>query len=227
MVATRELVSFPKSGRTWLRYALTLAGVADQIHFHHDGFEYNDGARPPLDFNFEARLERASRVDRIVYLHRDPRDVMVSLFHQVTGRFKDFFNYQGSLSDFLRDPYFGARNLAEFQRQWDEICARGRILRITYEQCHTQFAAVLGSVLEYYELRPTGMSLERLAQDSTFQRMREVEEMSIFEQPWLRARNGAFKVRRGVVGGFGDELGTADIALLNDLFSPVTTGLPR
>ena len=47
----RELISFPKSGRTWLRYALHLLGVEETIRFHHDGFEYSDPTRPALDFD--------------------------------------------------------------------------------------------------------------------------------------------------------------------------------
>jgi Sulfotransferase domain len=218
MALTREFISFPKSGRSWLRYALTLAGVADRIRFHHDGFEYNDGTRAPLDFDFAARLQRSANVDRIIYLHRDPRDVIVSLFYQVTGRFKDFFKYQGSVSDFIRDPYFGAKNLAEFQRQWDEISARGRALRITYEQCHSQFEAVLTAVLCYYEFPLSDVTPEKITRDSSFQQMKEVERNGMFDQPWLRARNGSPKVRRGVVGGFRDELSAADIHFLNDLF---------
>jgi hypothetical protein len=215
---TREFISFPKSGRSWLRYALRLAGAADLIRYHHDGFEYNDGARPALDFNFEARLQRSTLVDRIVYLHRDPRDVMVSLFFQVTGRFKDFFHYQHSISEFIRDPYFGAGNLAEFQRQWNELSTQGRVLRITYEQCHEQFEIVLKSVLDFYEIPPPGLSLSCIARDSSFATMKEVEHSVQFDEPWLRTRNGAPKVRRGQVGGFRDELGPADIAFLNEIF---------
>jgi hypothetical protein len=218
MDLTREFISFPKSGRSWLRYAFAVAGVGARVRFHHDGFEYNDGSRPPLDFDFAARLRRIAHVDRIVYLHRDPRDVMVSLFHQVTGRFKDLFGYQGDISEFIRDPYFGAHNLAEFQRQWNDISARGRVLRITYEECHAQFETVVTSALRFFELPLAAATLSHVLQETSFQRMKQVEELAIFEEHWLRPRNGAPKVRRGLVGGFRDELSPADIAFLNEKF---------
>src|SRR5258705_10176687 len=107
----RQFVSYPKSGRTWIRYVLSLLGVADQIRFHHDTFEFNNPAKPAPNLDFEERFQRYRSVEKIVYLYRDPRDVMVSLYFQVTGRFKDFFGYEGTISDFIRDEYFGRMHL--------------------------------------------------------------------------------------------------------------------
>ena len=93
----RVFISYPKSGRTWLRYILTELQLTDEVRFHHDAFEFNDGSRPAHNFDEEARLKKYAR-DRIVLLRRDPRDVMVSLFYQITGRFRDFFGYEGTIS---------------------------------------------------------------------------------------------------------------------------------
>ena len=115
-----EFISYPKSGRTWIRYALSTIGIADQISFHHDGFEYNDASCPTLDFDIEKRRQRLSNSDlKTIYLSRTPQDVMVSLYFQITGRFKDIFAYQGTISEFIHDDYFGAQNLARFREIWD------------------------------------------------------------------------------------------------------------
>jgi Sulfotransferase domain len=214
---TRELISFPKSGRTWLRYALRLLGVEEAIVFHHDGFEYADPTRPPLDFNFRARRRRILGVDNVVYLERDPRDIMVSLYHQITGRHQ-YFNYHGTLSEFIRDPYFGARNLAEFRRQWNQICASGTALRISYEELHSDFGNVVRAVLSYYELHCPTVDLDELTKKCSFRAMREVEERGDFPDHWLRLQNGHPKTRRGQIGGFRDALCGEDIKFLDSIF---------
>ena len=214
----RQFVSFPKSGRSWVRYALTRLGVADAILFHHDGFEYNNGAKPPLDFDYAGRLARYDGSKRVVYLQRDPRDVMVSLYHQVTGRFQDFFHYRGSISAFIRDPYFGAENLQKFRAQWSALCAAGRALGISYEACHADLPQVLAAVVAHYGFKFDRAALAAAAEASRFDAMKAVEESGKFREPWLRPRNGALKVRRGRTGGYVDELSPADIAFLNAIF---------
>ena len=214
----REFISFPKSGRSWIRYALHRLGVADQIFFHHDGFEYNDALRPPLDFDFERRLRRYETTKRIVYMQRDPRDVMVSFYFQITGRFADFFHYRGSISDFIRDPYFGAENLKNFCSQWAKLCAQGRALQISYEDCHSDFEGTLAKVVSHFGFCVDKAAISAAKTDAEFANMQKIESSGVFDQPWLQARNGARKVRKGRVGGFEEELTASDIAYLNNLF---------
>jgi hypothetical protein len=214
----RELVSYPKSGRTWLRYMLAQLDNTASVRFHHDGFEFNDGGKPPLSFDVRHRLNRYSEADRVIYLERDPRDVMVSLFHQVTGRFRDFFDYRGSLSDFIRDPYFGAHNLRQFREMWSEIAATKGFLKVTYEECHQDRSAVLGKMLDYWKIPVTEDAKRRAVEAGAFENMKATEEAGAFRQPWLRKRMGAGKIRRGLVGGFRSELSAEDVEYLNRTF---------
>lgn len=215
----RHFVSYPKSGRTWIRYMLTQLGVDDHIVFQHDGFEFNNGACPPHNFDIERRLARYAPPDKLVYLERDPRDVMVSLYFQVTGRFKDFFGYQGSISDFVRDDYFGAMNLHRFRAMWADLCARRGFLAVSYEACHDDAEGVIRRLLDYFELQAESADIAQAVAGASFEKMRQVEQSGAFPQPWLRPRNDAPKVRRGRVGGFQDTLNTEDITYLNSVFS--------
>lgn len=215
---TRHFISYPKSGRTWVRYALTNLGISEEINFHHDGFEFNNGDKPPLDFDLCSRLIRYTNTDKVVYLDRDPRDVMVSLFFQITGRFNDFFNYQGNISQFIRDEYFGAENLARFRTLWKEIVLQRSYLTISYERCHEDMGAVLKDIMEYYELDFSASQVSGAIIAADFTNMKKLEASETFPYPWLRPRQGSPKVRLGKVGGFHQVLNDEDIQYLNKTF---------
>jgi Sulfotransferase domain len=214
----RHFISYPKSGRSWLRYILAQLGHEPLVRFQHDGFEFNDGAKPALDFSLAARLARYAEADRLVYLERDPRDVMVSLYFQVTGRFRDFFGYTGTISDFIRDDYFGADNLRRFRDLWHEIAVRREVLVVTYEGCHADMPGTARRVLQYYGLSIVEPLLAGAVANAQFDRMRQLERSGLYPQPWLRLRNGAAKVRAGQVGGFRTALAAEDIAYLDRAF---------
>lgn len=218
-MSANQFVSFPKSGRSWIRFALREACPDLVVQFHHDGHEYNDGFMPPLATDLIARKARHPVAGPSVYLSRDPRDVMVSLFHQVTGRFRDFFGYEGSISDFIRHPYFGAFRLAEFHRQWLELASENRALHISYEDCHGDMARVLEQVIARFEAKATPEQISEAVRKASFKNMRSIELSGSFAEPWLRPRNGHLKTRTGKPGGFKKHLGASDTEYIDRMFN--------
>jgi len=95
------------------------------ILFHHDCFQFSDGSKAPHSFDIVGRLERYGESEKLAYLERDPWDVMVSLYYQITGRFGDVFGYAGSLSEFIRDVGFSGAHSASIS------CAAVRASRDT------------------------------------------------------------------------------------------------
>lgn len=215
---TRHFVSFPKSGRTWIRFILVQLELETLIKFHHDNFEFNDGSCPPHNFNISNRLDKYSSLDKLVYLQRDPRDIMVSLYYQVTGRFKDFYEYQGSISEFIIDDYFGAHNLQRFREMWNEICRLKQYLVISYEECHEDMFRVIRMLIDYYDFCVDSQHIVLAVENAKFIRMKQLEQSENFPHPWLRPRNGSPKVRVGKVGGYREQLSEADVTYLNDVF---------
>ena len=214
-----QFISFPKSGRTWLRYALHEMGVADSIQFHHDQFEFNSHEKPPHDFSVAERIAKYDSRNRIVYLERNPLDVMASFYHQITGRFKDYYNYLGTPSDFIRDAYFGAHVLHDFQQMWTELSKQEHVLKVTYEACHENLEATLAKIVMHFGLEVEQGRIAEAADASALDSMRKVESDGEFPHPWLRPRNGASKVRNGKVGGHKELFSSSDIAYMSSVFS--------
>jgi hypothetical protein len=213
----RQFVSYPKSGRTWIRYILVQLGLEREIEFHHDTFEFTDPQKPPHDFGFAKRLHRYARVERLVYLERDPRDVMVSLYFQITGRLADVYRSETDISAFIRDPYFGAENLARFRELWRKVVARRGFLTVTYEEMHADAVATVSRMLDYYGFTVEPARVEHAVTRSTFERMHAIELSQTFPENWLRPRNDSPKTRSGRIGSHA-ELAVEDIAYLNDVF---------
>lgn len=213
-----HFISYPKSGRTWVRYMLRLAEADERIHFHHDGFEFNDGKCPPHDYSVEHRVSRYTGM-RVVFLTRNPHDVLVSLYYQVTGRFSDIFDYSGNLSSFVRDPYFGIEPLARFLHTWHDVAPRVGALVVSYEQLHENAEDVMRKILDYYEIAITPSGLKSIVTRGNAKSMKIEEDSGRFSEPWLRRRNNFSKVRAAIVGSHELEMEASDIQHINSILS--------
>ncbi len=149
---------------------------------------------------------------------------MVSLYHQVTGRFRDFFHYQGDISDFIRHPYFGAENLAGFQRMWNRVAAEGLAVSVSCADAHRDFEGTLRKVVDAFGLQASDLEIRQASQGSRFEDMKRVEAQGDFDKPWLRMRNQAPKVRRGEQGSYRSEPSIADQDYLKKVFADLLGG---
>ena len=122
------LVSFPKTGRTWLNYMIKqmvkqsnhpLKNNENFIFNEHDNSEIiieNGTRNNPLDvFKFTSR--KRYRRGKVLFLVRDPRDVVVSHFHQVTKRSRNPFVFK-SISDFVKDDILGFNRIIHYYNLW-------------------------------------------------------------------------------------------------------------
>lgn len=244
LVPDAYVLSYPKSGRTWLRLAL---GIALRDHFevetdnldailYPDRLHRLDRRIPRVRFTHDdgPHLKRLGELERdkaayrraaVVLMVRDPRDVVVShYFHQKTRASLDGAGgFEGSISEFIRHERFGIENVIEFMNIW----ARSRtiprhFLLVRYEDMSSDMHGVLRRVLAFLDLEQVPDDVvHRAVEFSRFDNMQAMEEMGSFRSSKLRAGSAgdpdSRKVRRGRVGGYVNDLDPSDIDYVDDM----------
>lgn len=232
--STIVVVSFPKSGRTWMRALLSYL-LQDALGLQTDKLlgnrNYNKlDARAPVVFfthdNYprrvygDARLNALYGARKVVLLVRDPRDVEVSTFFHVSHRLdpvkKKVYELEASgreedCYDFLMERFAGERNALSFLNQWAGIAAaQGNVVVVRYEDLKADTEGELRRVCDFIGFEAGDASLRAAAERASFSSMKSGEREGSFSHQDSRFGNrgrdsaDAFKVRRGKVGGYRD-----------------------
>jgi hypothetical protein len=203
-----QVISFQKSGRTWLRAMLDQLAI--EVPFSHGDAAIAPQRDPRPDF--ERFADR-----RIIFLHRDPRDVLVSWYFHT----KNVLPLHAlPLSEFINHPRHGIEEICAYNRRWLDSAGRfDDYLAITYEEMHAAPADALAKVLRFCGFANiTTARIERAVVECSFAKMKERETAGVMATlfPGRFAERStddeAMKVRRGKVNGFVDYLDAAQIA---------------
>lgn len=242
------IISYPKSGRTWLR--LLIAKVL-QVRFglkvkREDFFEiqlfssYNKAVPsivvdhyPDGQTTWSGRMEDLKRLlkryasSKVIFLVRDPRDVVVSHFFQDTKRPKknpELF-YQGSISEYIRDQKYGLDGIIKFCNLWaSQRNVPKDFLLVRYEDLHRNGLDELKRVTDFLGLaNVTDAQLKEAVDFASFGNMQKFEREDYFKTSMLRPGDvkdtESYKTRKGKVAGFYNYLGKEDIDFLNNKLS--------
>lgn len=212
-----QFISFPKSGRTWVRYCLLQYGITDNnIKFHHDNFEYSSKKDPAINFDIVARISKYKNIPT-VFMKRNFHDTYLSFYHQIIFRFKDVFNLNLTLDELSVHPYFGYKNLLSFHHMQSEVMKKlTHIKIIDYQECQEDMFSTMLSILDFYQFDIDKTKLMKAVNNSQFNEMRKVEVENNFSDDWLLPRNNSYKTRKGIVGSFYKETNEQTRHYFND-----------
>jgi hypothetical protein len=245
--ADAAIVSFGKSGRTWVRVLLSryyqvkcglplhsmliydnlhrLDPAVPIIHFTHDNYikDYTGNRRNKADFYTK----------RVVLLTRDPRDTAVSQYFQWKHRMKprkkvinDYPAHDGiSMFDFAMSDSAGLQKIIRFMNGWaSEISKISQFHLLRYEDLRADTAFALGKLLHFLGEKPSSSEIADCVEYGSVENMRRLELTEAGQQlggtrlqPGDPANPDSFKVRRAQVGGFTDYFAPAEIAAIDDL----------
>lgn len=210
------LVSFPKSGRTWIRVMMNDLGV--DMQYVHDGTDH----KQLRDISTINTSKSRYRKRKVVFLVRDPRDTVVSGFFQVQKRHKISV---GSFSEFIRSDFHGIDKIIRFNLGWFSIMPKMASIRyIQYEDVHRDVVGSVSEILRFLDIPVISSKIIEVTENRTFEKMRASEAKGDLGarygdvlQPGDNSDPESFKVRRGKIGGFREYLSSDDITYCDDL----------
>ena len=226
------IVSFGKSGRTWLRVMLSRFyqirhGLAQRHLLSFDNLHNKNPAIPKIFFTHDNYLSdyRAQeepkalyRDKKVVLMVRDPADVAVSQYHQwkfrMPRRKKIMNNYplhgeEISLYDFVMRPQSGLPRIIDFMNEWiRELERRSDMMVVRYEDMQADPARELERILAFIGTPGSSKEIGEAVAFASIENMRALEQKRVF---WLSGRRmvakdrknlDTYKVRRAKVGGY-------------------------
>mgnify|MGYP000312526919 CR=1 FL=1 len=238
------LVSHAKSGRTWLVTLLShllhrTRGVPVDELWDGDNFHRLDPSIPVVFSTHERNEPRAIRRrlpdlvrgKRLLLLVRDPRDTIVSWYHhharRSTARTRARIGLPVDmaaidLATFVTDPGYGLPSVVDFLERWTALARQHPdACLVRYEDLRARTVEELDRVMHFLGLPALPEDLEAAVAFASFESLKEKERSGFFRTEKLQARDPAdpasFKVRRGKVGGYRDELPAEIVARLDRL----------
>lgn len=227
------LVSYPKSGRTWFRYilscyiaesaGLTLSPDLSSMFQFLPNLDWDKQRGLPAYYRGPAaraafpliavthHLPGKGRLPAtpVIFMIRDPRDVLVSRYYHAT-RHKHAFS--GDISAFLRDPAQGLPAWVDHTNDWMAALANRRHLIVSYESLSASTSDEVRRVLTFLGQPVDEARLVHAVAAARIDRMRALEiRNGIPGHRYDRGDPQALRARRGVVGGYRDDLSQADL----------------
>lgn len=178
-------VSFPKSGRTWVRFFLAkyfelkdkipfdLELTSNKVIFSHDYFELFQDIEGVPFILFREQMS----LKKVAIIVRDPRDVAVSYFYQKKFREKVLPD-DTTIDEFVLSDIYGVERLSIFMLQL-LFCHEHNMLSsvtvIQYEKMLTSPVTVFENMLIFMGIEIDQDILLKAVYDSDFESMRKYE----------------------------------------------------
>lgn len=228
------LVSYPKSGNTWLRFLISNAirqhfNIEQKVNFftirkvfpsvHLAGEIRPEGMYSicGLPRFIKSHCDYNPYYNSVFLLVRDPRDVMASYFH-----YRKVRGCQQNVFDFIRDRKYGIEAWINHTESWTGSKKDGQNVHlIKYEDLHRDPRRELMKVFDLLGIEISQIALEIAISESSFEKMKESEKLSAnkaaenkqeplnSEEVEVMKTNNDLDVRKGRIG-FGSELSDFD-----------------
>lgn len=243
------VVSFGKSGRTWLRVMLShffqvKHGLPEGQLMGFENLHRKNAAIPKILFTHDNYLKDYTGKgndksdyahSKVVLLVRHPADVAVSQYFQWKHRMrpakKALNDYPAhgaeiSLFDFVMRESSGLPKIIDFMNAWAKAMpALSSLLVVRYEDMRARPEETLGGILDFIGTPASAAELSEVVEFARFDNMKKLESKRVF---WLsggrmvpgdRSDPNSYKVRRAKVDGYRDDFSPEELAQIDALIA--------
>lgn len=246
------LASYPKSGNTWVRFmacnllygrqesASSVSALIPDIHeLGPNAGNFSRAGLMKTHFVHSPHLPLMERTAGVIYVVRQPADVLVSNFHYaqrsaaLAGSNESFDQYVDTFIAERGDPRWRGLGMGSWEenvRSWLRKQQGFPVMAIKYEELSRDPEGVCRALAQLLRPNSTPAEICAAADNSSFQRMREIEDsdirnrrVGIFYKPYLQDSIDAGRrfMRQGSVGGGTVELSAEQRARLTAAFAPL------
>lgn len=208
------LVSFPKSGNTWVRFLLANAlkrNVNCSINYKNINHYTPAGTLQGYDANlltsnapcflkahqtFNITKEWSFKFDKVIYIVRDPLDMLWSYYHFINAQKPDRYR---SLGGFTHDYDRYCGHWGHHVISWVDNDQGKDILLVKYEELKKRPECILKRILAFSNIPVADARINHAVESSCFQNMKTFEGGRAF----MKAKDEAYNFVRSAVAGEG------------------------
>ena len=177
---------YPKTGSTWVRFFLynMLSGSTSDATFDEVNAAMPEYGNPsmftPWAFAPHPRLVKTHLAHSpflfaphpTMLTVRDPRDIVVSLYHYATA--KRTLDFEGTLDDLIYDEEMGLEAFFKHYASWKPRAG----LVVRYEDLKAKPIEAFGAICDFCSIEADAASIQAALDKSSLQRMRDAQKAS-------------------------------------------------
>ena len=197
------IISYSNSGRHWLMSILNNSNIIYNKTLFGSNALHKISHNKLLEY-YEKNITKDKLKDyKLIFLHRDPRDVVVSNYYHCIYLAK-MSNFNHNIDQFIRDDTSGIEKVIKFNLFFKEFPMEKEI--ISYESLHSNIYDEIKKICVIDD------TVRNAIQLSSFENMRQ-HELKMYPN---KTQN-EMKVRQGIIGNYINHLSEDDIEYCNDL----------
>ncbi|MEO0867161.1 MAG: sulfotransferase domain-containing protein [Cyanobacteria bacterium J06642_11] len=220
------LISPTNCGRTWLRvmlgHLMQQAYDVQDVNLH---YLFSFSERNPNLPSIKAIHEKYGQFgtydqQKVILLVRDPRDALVSKYHQHKHNYPDY----SDINDFIQNSPELSAYVDDYNRWHQNRRVPLDFMTVRYEDMKTDTHRELQKVLTFLDLAVAPEMMTSAIEFASFRNMRSIEvngsdqvRAGVLNTPGQSVSDNQLKTRKGIVGGYKQEL-SMDVIQYMDRF---------